>query len=176
MIKAVLLAGALLVSGPSHGPSDDMFERLKTAPSQSEADEVAQDIWAAWLESGSPTVDLLMERAIEAEEVGDAEHARALYDRAILIAPDYAEAWNRRAALFLAEENFSEALRDVNEALKREPRHFGAWLGLGMVLETFGAQEQALEAYREALAIHPNLAPAKHAEKRLARANDGQAL
>lgn len=176
MIKAFLIAGLIFASGASHGPSDDMFDRLLQAPTESEADEVAQDIWAAWLESGSPTVDLLMERAVAAETAGDVAHARALYDRAILIEPDYAEAWNRRAALFLADENYAEALRDVNEALRLEPRHFGAWLGLGMVLETFGAQKEALAAYREALAIHPNLAPAKQAERRLSKSNDGQSL
>lgn len=176
MFKALAFSFFLLASGPVAGPSDEMFEKLLEAPSESEAEEVAMDIFAAWMESGSPTVDILMERGVEAQLAGELDLARAMYDRAILIKPDYAEAWNRRAALFLAEENYAEALRDVNEALRLEPRHFGAWTGLGAVLETFGAREEALQAYREALKIHPWLAPARQGEGRLATFADGQAL
>lgn len=176
MFKALAFSFLLLIGSQSAGPTDEMFEKLLEAPTESEATEVAMDIFAAWMESGSPTVDILMERGVEAQMAGDVTFARAMYDRAILIEPEYAEAWNRRAGLFLAEEKYAEALRDVNEALRLEPRHFGAWTGLGAVLETFGARKEALTAYREALKIHPHLAPAKLAERRLATNSDGQSL
>ena len=175
MFKALAIA-ALILAGGDHGPTDDMFEKLREAPSVPEAQEIASDIVAAWMESGSPTVDILMERGVSAEMAGDDEGARAFYDRAILIRPGYAEAYNRRAALFLKADNYSEALRDVNEALRLEPRHFGAWMGLGAVLETFGARSEALQAYREARGIYPELEAAKQAERRLAPRSDGTAL
>lgn len=176
MLKALFTAALIAISGPAHGPPDEMFERLQEAPSDEEAESIALDIWAAWLESGSPTVDILMERAVTAQAMGDTDHARALYDRAIRIQPDYAEAWHRRATLFLQDERYDEALRDLNETLKHEPRHFGAWLGLGMILERLGSTEEALEAYREALAIHPRLDRARSAVARLSAATDGTAL
>lgn len=176
MLKGLLTAAMILVSGPEHGPPDEMFDRLLEAPSDEEAESVALDIWAAWMESGSPTVDILMERAVMAQNHGDTDHARALYDRAIAIKPDYAEAWHRRATLFLAEERYDEALRDLNEALRHEPRHFGAWLGLGIMLERLGSTGEALEAYREALAIHPRLERARRAAARLSQTEDGTAL
>ena len=177
MIRAFLLSFYLVFVGLAHaGPSNDMFDRLKKAPSESEANDVALDIWASWLESGSATVDIAMERAAAAQSQGDLETAREFYDRAILIKPDYAEAWNRRATIFLTEENFPEALRDLNEALRLEPRHFGAWAGLGMMMETMGAQNEALEAYREALAIYPTMPQAIQAEKRLSKSAEGQGL
>ncbi|WP_430402727.1 tetratricopeptide repeat protein [Hyphomonas sp.] len=176
MSKALLLA-ALLFAGFAHaGPSDEMFEKLLNAPSESEANDAAQDIWASWMESGSPTVDMIMERAVDAQTIGDYETARAFYDRAIMLEPDYAEAWNRRATLFLNDENFPEALRDLNEALRLEPRHFGAWAGLGIMMETMGAETEALEAYREALEIYPFMTQAQQAEKRLSRVAEGQGL
>jgi tetratricopeptide (TPR) repeat protein len=176
MFKAFLISAVILAGGMNAGPSDEMFEKLLQAPSQSEANDAALDIWATWMESGSATVDIVMERGASAQAAGDLETARTFYDRAILIKPDYAEAWNRRATIFLIEENWGEALRDLNEALKLEPRHFGAWAGLGMMFETMGAPDEALDAYREALALYPLMPQALSAEKRLSKVLEGQGL
>lgn len=176
MFKALIAALFLLAGGPAYGPPDEMFDRLETAPTDEEAQSIALDIWNAWLESGSPTLDILMERAVEAQMRGDREHARALYDRVIRIKPEYAEAWHRRATLFLEAEQFDEALRDLNEALRHEPRHFGAWLGIGVMLERFGSTDEALEAYREALRIYPRLDAARRGAARLREQMDGTAL
>ncbi|MEH6487358.1 tetratricopeptide repeat protein [Hyphomonas oceanitis] len=176
MFRPLILAAFLLAGQASAAPSDEMFQKLHDAPSESEANDAAQDIWAAWMESGSPTVDMIMERAVDAQTVGEYDTARALYDRAIMIEPDYAEAWSRRASLFLNDENFPEALRDLNEALRLEPRHFGAWAGLGIMMETMGAEKEALAAYRQALDIYPLMTQALQAEKRLAKQAEGQGL
>ncbi|RIJ31916.1 tetratricopeptide repeat protein [Henriciella algicola] len=176
MLKALFIASVITASGPQYGPSDEMFDELKNAPSEEEASSTATDIWAAWLESGSAAADLVMQRAVEAQNLGDLELAHELLDRVIAIQPTYAEAYTRRAALFLVDENFPEALRDLNEAIRLEPRHFGAWTGLGRILETLGAKDEALEAYREALKIYPTLQVARAAESRLVREQNGQGL
>lgn len=176
MYQAIALASVIFVSGPAFGPSDEMFEELKKAPTEEEATSAALDIWAAWMESGSAAADLVMERAVTAQSQGDLELASELYDRVIAIQPEYAEAYNRRASVFLLEEKMAEALRDVNEALRLEPRHFGAWMGLGRVLEELGATGEAIEAYHEALEIHPTLGPAKSAVSRLEKEQTGQGL
>ena len=172
MLKLLVLLGAILVSGPS----DDMFEALAGAATEEAAARAEADIVASWNDSGSATVDLLMERAGLAEQAGDMTTARALYDRIVMIDPEFAEGWYRRAALFLRDENYAEALRDINEVLVHEPRHFPAWTGLGHILETLGSTEEALEAYRAALDIHPFLVPAKRGAARLSRNAGGTAL
>lgn len=73
MIRALLLAVLFLVGAAHAEPSDEMFEKLRTAPSDSEANDVAMDIWASWMESGSPTVDVIMERGVDAQTAGDFE-------------------------------------------------------------------------------------------------------
>ncbi len=174
MLKALAFAGVILVSGPDFGPSDKMFDELRVAPSEEEANDVALDIWASWMESGSPAADLVMQRAVQAQAFGDLDHARALYDRVIAIQPDYAEAWNRRATVFLAQQDYTEALRDVNEALRLEPRHFGAWGGLGAVLENLGSKQEALDAYEKALDIYPLFPSAKRGISRIRREQEGR--
>lgn len=176
MFKALFTAVFLLFSGAAYSPPQEMFDRLKQAPTDQEAEGIALDIWNSWLQSGSPTMDILMERAVEAQTFGDKKHARTLYDRIIRIKPDYAEAWHRRATLFLENEQYDEALRDLNEALRLEPRHFGAWLVLGSMLERLGSTTEALEAYREALEVYPRMEAARRGEARLREAADGTAL
>ncbi len=176
MRRNVLAIFIFLLPAAQAAPAPEMFDRLREAPSASEAEDVAADIWSTWMVSGSATVDVLMERGVGAVQAGDSATARELFDRAILLKPDYAEAWHQRAALFLADENFGEALRDINETLTLEPRHFGAWFGLAMIMESFGSDTAALEAYREALKIYPLLPEAAEAERRLSRAAEGQDL
>ena len=74
------------------------------------------------------------------------------------------------------DENYPEALRDLNETLRLEPRHFGAWSGLGIMFEQMGSPKNALEAYREALKIYPRMQQAIAAEKRLSKISEGQGL
>ncbi len=158
------------------GPPDALFERLKAAEAESEAADIADDIWAIWQESDSPTADLLMQRVMTALGEGDPQLAHELLDRIILLDPDYSEAWHMRAGLFLQADNYPEAIRDLNETLALEPRHFGAWMGLGFILERLGGSREALVSYREALAIYPLLPQARSAERRLAAATEGQDL
>ena len=177
MLRRLLVAALIWLAPAAHAaPTEEMFAKLKAATEETEAADVAADIWATWLESGSPTVDLLMQRAMGAVQAGDSDTAHELLDRVILLKPDYPEAWHRRAGLFLESENFPEAFRDLNEALTLEPRHFGAWLGMGVMLEQLGGDKEALESYREALAIYPLMPQARFAAQRLAKQAEGQEL
>lgn len=134
---------------------DFLFDALKAAPDADIAKQVEGRIWAIWLASGSDTADLLMSRVKAAIEAKDTKLAIALLGSIIDIKPDYIEAWNRRATLFFALKDYGRAMTDIQEVLNREPRHFGALAGLGMILEEVGENKQALEAYRKALAINP---------------------
>ena len=157
-------------------PTDEMYEALRTAPSAAYADSMEADILAAMLESGSPTADLVMERALLAEQVGELDLERELLDRVVMIKPDYSEAWFRRAMLFLNEEAYDQAILDLNEALTAEPRHFRAWMTLGRVFTMLEQNKQALEAYQEALAIYPLYEAARSEVRRLEPLVNGRAI
>lgn len=153
--------------------SQELLDKLKTTASEDEAARLEEEIWDAWLVSGSGTVDVLMKRGLDYQEGEDIEGAREMFDRVIAIKPDYAEAWNRRALLFFNDGKYDEAVADLESTLIYEPRHFGAWIGLGMIFESIERPEAALLAYRKALEIHPHAEAAKQGEKRLIRMVEG---
>jgi tetratricopeptide (TPR) repeat protein len=134
-----------------------LFEALKAAPDADSAKLVEGRIWALWLASGSDTTDLLMSRVKSAIDNKDTALAIKLLDAVTRLKPDYVEGWNRRATLRFAEKDYGGALADIREVLAREPRHFGALSGLGVIMQELGEDKLALEAFRRALAVNPNL-------------------
>jgi tetratricopeptide (TPR) repeat protein len=134
-----------------------LFEALKAAPDADSAKLVEGRIWALWLASGSDTTDLLMSRVKTAMDNKDNALALRLLDAVTALKPEYVEGWNRRATLRFAEKDYSGALADIQQVLGREPRHFGALSGLGVIMQEFGEDKLALEAFRRALAVNPNL-------------------
>src|SRR5438094_10635000 len=136
---------------------DRLFAALKVAPDDESAKYVENRIWAIWLASSSDTANLLMGRAKTATDSKDFELAIRLLNAIIDIRPDFTEAWNRRATVYCAKKAFGRALADIHEVLAREPRHFGALSGLGIILQELGDDKRALDAFRRALAIHPHL-------------------
>jgi Flp pilus assembly protein TadD len=55
------------------------------------------------------------------------------------------------------KKDYGRSLADIREVLRREPRHFGALAGLGLILQDIGDDKQALEVYRRALALYPRM-------------------
>ena len=136
---------------------DFLFGALKVAPNDETAKAIEQHIWALWAVSHSDTTMLLMTRAQTAMEQHNTDLAIKLLDAVIKIKPKYMEAWNRRATIYYMKKDYGRALADIREVLRREPRHFGALSGLGLILQDLGDEKQALEVYRRALAIYPRI-------------------
>ncbi|MFL5218809.1 MAG: tetratricopeptide repeat protein [Microvirga sp.] len=153
---------------------DELFTRLAAAKDESEANGVANLIERRWARSGSDTADLLMSRAEEALKAKEFPLAVELLDRVLTLRPEWAEAWHRRATAFFLLDDPVSAIADIQRVLTREPRHFGAWAGLGHIYVSGGDKKRALEAYRKALAIHPYLAKLREAIERLTPEIDGR--
>jgi tetratricopeptide (TPR) repeat protein len=136
---------------------DFLFGALKAAPDADSAKQVENRIWALWIASGSDTANLLMIRAKSAIDSKDYDLALQLLDALIKLKPDYVEAWNRRATLHYLRKEFGASMEDIRQVLVREPRHFGAMSGLGMILQEFGEEKHALEVFRRVLEINPHM-------------------
>ena len=136
---------------------DFLFGALKAAPDEASAKHVEARIWSIWMQTPSDTAALLMVRAKEAMDAQQIDVALKLLDATIKLRPDYTEAWNRRATLYYVKNDYGRALADVQQVLIREPRHFGALAGLGMIMQDLGDDKRALDAFRKALAVNPHL-------------------
>jgi tetratricopeptide (TPR) repeat protein len=153
---------------------DFLFGALKAAPDETSAKHVEARIWAMWLQTPSDTAALLMARAKAAMDAQQADVALKLLDAIIKLRPDYTEAWNRRATLYYLQNNYARSLADIQQVLAREPRHFGALAGLGMIMQDLGDEKRALEAFRKALAVNPHLEKVPDLVKMLSEKVEGR--
>jgi len=154
-------------------PLDKLFENLKATKSNADAKPIERKIWRLWLESGSDTIDLLMTRVMKAMEKKDYAAALDLLDRIVHLRPGYAEGWNKRATVHFLLGNHAKSVADIEQVLIREPRHFGAMSGLGLILQQLGREKKALKLFRMALKIHPHMPGPLKAVERLKDAVDG---
>jgi tetratricopeptide (TPR) repeat protein len=136
---------------------DFLFGALKVAPDEDSAKHVEARIWALWNQTSSDTTALLMQRANAAMEAKQMDVALKLLDAVIKLRPDYVEGWNRRATLYYLQNDYTHSLEDIEQVLIREPRHFGALAGLGMIMQELGDDKRALDAFRKALDVNPHL-------------------
>jgi len=114
-------------------------------------------IWSVWLRSGDAEADALVRQGMihmEAQQMGVALDA---FTRAIERRPDFAEAWNKRATAYFLIGDFDQSLRDCDQALQRNPNHFGALAGCGGIYAQREDLERALDFLQRAFDLNPNL-------------------
>jgi len=155
---------------------NDLFIDLASREDEESANLVAEEITAIWVESGSASVNLLLRRGSDAAGKGDPKMARKMYNHAVDLSPDYAEAWSRSARLALTQKDFNRALNESLKTLTLEPRHFYALWTLGNTLEALNRPDDALEAYREANELYPELKAVKDRLGELEVEVDGSVL
>src|SRR6266403_6143835 len=153
---------------------DFLFGALKAAPDEASAKHVEARIWALWMQTPSDTAALLMARSKAAMDAKQMEVALKLLDAVVKLRPEYVEAWNRRATLYYLRNDYTHSLEDIEQVLSREPRHFGALAGLGMIMQDLGDDRRALDAFRKALAVNPHLEKVPELVKMLTEKVEGR--
>lgn len=177
--KAALPSGSLLIhDDPSTRAErlDALFVALKRAASEASAAPIAAKIQTEWSDSGSATVDLMLLRAGEAMARHDPGAALDFLEQAIALDPLHAESWNRRATVNYVASDYGKSLADIERTLSLEPRHWGALMGLGMILEDTDRKARALDAYMRVLEVYPASKGAQAAVGRLSEELAGQAI
>jgi tetratricopeptide (TPR) repeat protein len=126
-----------------------------------------QAVWQVWSRSGDPETDRLLQEGIEQMNRGDGPGAVETFTRVIERRPDFAEGWNKRATVYFLMDENEKSLRDCDEVIKRNPHHFGALAGYGQIYLRLDEPERALEYFRRALRVNPNLHAVRRAIPRL---------
>ena len=141
---------------------NQLFEQLKKSNNASLAFEIEMKIWNIW--STHPTHDSLTQSLAKGSGLiskGELEAAYKIFSTIIESAPDWAEGWNKRATVLYLMGRYQESLKDIDEVLKRESRHFGALSGQGLVQTELKNYEKAIKSYQTVQKIYPSIRAAK---------------
>ena len=163
-LMMLMLAAGIMVGAASQAQSEsqyekelnDLFSTLAQSETLEDSNAIITNIWQIWRTDTDDSVNIqMMRRGIGFMEQGDYINAEAMFTRIIDRDDDFMEAWNKRATIRYIMGNLLGSEEDIAEVLKREPRHFGALAGLGMINIQRGDLQTALEIYQNILVIHP---------------------
>ena len=120
--------------------------------------EIAEEaLWTVWSRSGDARVDELFKRGVSEMNAEHFNEAIATFTRIIELKPDFAEGWNKRATAYYLAGEYRRSLADCDQVMKRNPQHFGALSGYGQIYLQLDRPDKALEYFRRALAVNPNM-------------------
>jgi len=170
ILLVLLFAGAAPAGAGQDDPRlDPLFERLKKTGDPREAANIQERIWDLWARSDKEDLNALMQQGRFALVAREFELAMDSFNALIELAPNFAEAWNKRATLFYMMQNYRASVADVKKTLTLEPRHFGAIVGMGLIYDALGEREAALEAFRRGLEVNPHMPHIRKKSEQLAR-------
>jgi tetratricopeptide (TPR) repeat protein len=172
LILPLLLLPSLVLAQPvkdKRAALDKMLDALRTAPNEQVASALEDRIRQQWVESSTPAVTLLMSRGLRESNANAPGDAVSAFSDAIVLDPTLAEAWHQRAIARFKSGDTVGAVRDLQETLKLEPRHFGAWQTLEAIAEARQDWKAAYDAWQHVMDIDPRTPHGEDRQKDLKR-------
>jgi tetratricopeptide (TPR) repeat protein len=126
-------------------------------------------LWGVWSRSGSEEVDHLLQAGVVEMQHGLLDASVDTFSEVIRRRPDFAEGWNKRATVYYLLGQYRKSAADCDEVLRRNPAHFGALSGYGMIWLRLDEPARALERFEQALAVNPNLESVRETIEELKR-------
>lgn len=157
LLGVMLGANVLAQNGGSSTMLDTLFAKLQTATDPMAIQSLESAIWEQWVMVPDGPQRELMLRGIAEMQQRQLKQSVDTFSKLIEIAPDLSEAWNKRATAYWLLGNFPASLNDICETVKREPRHFGAYSGLGMIRAEMGEYPRAVAAFELAKKYNPHI-------------------
>jgi len=114
-------------------------------------------MWQVWSRSGDEDVDRLFAVGVEQMSAQRGELAVETFTSIVQRRPEFAEGWNKRATVYYLLGEYQKSLADCDEVMKRNPYHFGALSGYGMIYLELDQPAKALDYFQQALGVNPNL-------------------
>jgi len=157
LLGLMLGANAMAQNAGSGTVLDTLFIKLQSATDPSAIKSLEAAIWEQWVMVPDMSQRALMMRGIAEMQQQELKASIETFTRLIDLAPDLSEAWNKRATAHWLVGNFPASLADICETVKREPRHFGAYSGLGMIRAEMGENARAVAAFELARKWNPHI-------------------
>ena len=155
---------------------DALFADLKRERDPKEATKISNRIWIAWANWDDDAINLLMRRAQTSMQSKNFSAALDILDQVVVLAPDYSEAWNRRATVYYMANDYGRSIADVEQTLALEPRHYGAWMGLAQMMQALGEKKKAIFALQQALNVYPAMERPQETLVKLLEEVEGESL
>jgi tetratricopeptide (TPR) repeat protein len=114
-------------------------------------------MWQVWSRSGDTDIDRLFAVGVEQLSARQGELAVKTFSEIVRRRPEFAEGWNKRATVYYLMGEYQKSLADCDEVMKRNPYHFGALSGYGMIYLQLDQPARALDYFQRALQVNPNL-------------------
>jgi tetratricopeptide (TPR) repeat protein len=157
-LLGLMLGANVMAQNAGSGPVlDTLFDRLATATDPAAIQALEAAIWEQWTMVPDPKQREMMLRGIAEMQHRELKTSVETFTALIELAPDLSEAWNKRATAQWLLGNFPASLSDICETIKREPRHFGAYSGLGMIRAEMGENARAVAAFELARKYNPHI-------------------
>jgi tetratricopeptide (TPR) repeat protein len=157
LLGVMLGANVLAQNGGSSTMLDTLFAKLQTATDPTAIQSLEAAIWEQWIMvPDGPQRELMMRGILEMQQ-RQLKQSVDTFSKLIEIAPELSEAWNKRATAHWLLGDFPASLSDICETVKLEPRHFGAYSGLGMIRAEMGEYPRAVAAFELAKKYNPHI-------------------
>ena len=157
LLGLMLGTNVLAQNGGSSTMLDTLFAKLQTATDPMAIQSLEGAIWEQWVLVPDGPQRELMVRGIAEMQQRQLKQSVETFSKLIEIAPELSEAWNKRATAYWLLGNFPASLNDICETVRREPRHFGAYSGLGMIRAEMGEYPRAVAAFELAKKHNPHI-------------------
>ncbi len=154
-----------------------LFSDLYNTASKERAFQIQQEIWARWTAfDADEQINRRMQIGVNLMNSGALADAELWFGELTKVAPEFAEAWNKRATVRFIIGDLPGSKRDIARVLQLEPRHFGALSGLGMINVKQGNYKGALLAYKAAAKQNPHMEEVETIIASLTKRLKGEAL
>ena len=128
------------------------FRRTRAPEAKTEAERAV----ARALSLGPTLAETLHARGLGAIAGGDAKTARADFEQATKIAPDFDSAWESLGNADRDLGNYAEGLQEIQTAVRLRPTSYLHQVALGRFFERFAEYDAAAAAYRKAIDLKPD--------------------
>ena len=148
------------------GATSALVQALRD-PDATVRSEAHDSLWAIWHRSGDPVIDIRLGEGIALMQAGRLPESVAVFTDVITRAPQFAEGWNKRATALYMMGELDRSLADCEEVVKRNPVHFGALSGFGLIYLQKEDLPKAAEYFEKALAVDPTLVQVQNVLERI---------
>ena len=176
LLLLMLVAPASAQTLSAKDKLDGLLLALRAAPNEEVAGAIENQVRKLWQEAASPALRLLLARGGRELNEGNASEAFDSFDAVLDLDADLLEGWRGRAQARLRLGDTGGAVRDIQEVLRREPRHFAALQDLSRMAESRGDYRGALAAWQKVLEADPRSPGGQDRLRDLRRRALGEAL